>query len=164
MRLHDYFDFSAREYPDTPFAILGDRTMTYREAAAEVNRLAHALIGAGLQPGDRIAVLSKNSIEYAVMYYAASKAGVVPVPMNYRLAPPEWTYIINDAGAKLIMASSAYAGAIDDIKGDLDHAKTFVCVGGDAPSGWHAYRAFVDGQPATPHQPLPCPGTGTALR
>jgi acyl-CoA synthetase (AMP-forming)/AMP-acid ligase II len=120
MRLHDYFDFR-REYPDTAFAVLGDRTMSYREASGEVNRLAHALIGAGLEPGDRIAMLSKNSIEYALMYYAASKAGVAPVPMNYRLAPPEWTYIINDAGG----SSSSPAAYEESMAqgGDLKAAK-----------------------------------------
>ncbi len=149
MRLHDYFDFSAREYPDTPFAVLGDRTFTYGEAQAEVHRLAHALIGAGLQAGDRIAMLSKNSIEYAVMYYAASKAGVVPVPMNYRLAPPEWTYIINDAGAKLVIASGAYVEAVEGFKGGLETAKTFINTSGLAPAGWCDYRSFIGGQPAT---------------
>ena len=150
MRLHDYFDFSAREYPDTAFAVLGDRTMSYREASGEVNRLANALIGAGLKPGDRIAMLSKNSIEYALMYYAASKAGVAPVPMNYRLAPPEWTYIINDAQAKLVITSAAYTEAVDGLKGDLKTAKQFICLGGAAPAGWQEYGSFVEGQPLTP--------------
>ena len=102
MRLHDYFDFCAREFPDLDFAILGDRRLTYREAQSEVNRLANAFVGAGLQPGDRMAMLSKNSIEHAVMF-AASKAGIVPV--NYRLAADAWAYILNDAQAKLVMAS-----------------------------------------------------------
>ena len=96
MKLHDYFDYRAREHGDLEFAVEGDRTITYREAAVEVNKLANALVDAGLQPGDRIAMLSKNSIEYALLYYAASKAGVAPVPLNYRLVPREWSYIIND--------------------------------------------------------------------
>ena len=85
MRLHDYFDYRAREQADEEFAVEGDRTITYREAAVQVNKLANALVSAGLQVGDRIAVLSKNSIEYAVLYYACSKAGIAPVPLNYRL-------------------------------------------------------------------------------
>ncbi|MGE5305074.1 MAG: AMP-binding protein, partial [Alphaproteobacteria bacterium] len=96
MRLHDFLDYHARERGDAAFAIQGNRKLTYREALAETNRLANALVNTGLQIGDRIAVLSKNSIEYVLLYFAASKAGVVPVHLNYRLAPPEWRYIIND--------------------------------------------------------------------
>src|SRR3989304_4695846 len=100
MRLHDYLDFHAREHPDIAFAVLGDRQMTYREALAECNRLGNAFLSAGLSAGDRVALLSKNSIEHALMFYAASKAGVVPGPLNYRLAAPVWVSIINDAAAK----------------------------------------------------------------
>src|SRR3972149_10584261 len=104
MRLHDYLELQAREHPDVEFAVLGDRVMTYREASEESNRLANAFASAGLAVGDRIALLSKNSIEHALLFYGASKAGVVPVPLNYRLAAPEWVYIINDAQAKMLIA------------------------------------------------------------
>jgi len=55
----------------------------------ELHRLGVTDVRAGLQIGDRIAMLSKNSIEYVLLYFAASKAGVVPVPLNYRLAPAD---------------------------------------------------------------------------
>ena len=80
MRLHDYLDYQAREHPDVEFAVLGDRTITYREAVIEANRLANAFASAGLQIGDRLAFLSKNSIEHALLFYAASKAGVCLSP------------------------------------------------------------------------------------
>jgi acyl-CoA synthetase (AMP-forming)/AMP-acid ligase II len=89
MRLHDFLDYWARERPNGEFAVQGSRRLTYREALAQVNGLASACVDAGLQIGDRIAVLGKNSLEYVLLYYGASKAGVVPVPLNYRLAPPE---------------------------------------------------------------------------
>src|SRR3972149_2988271 len=119
MRLHDYLDFHAREHPDIAFAVLGDRQMTYHEALAECNRLASAFASAGLSAGDRVALLSKNSIEYALFFYAASKAGVVPVPLNYRLAAPEWGYIINDAEAKMLVAAAAYVGVADGFRHEL---------------------------------------------
>tara|TARA_B100000586_G_scaffold29757_1_gene19196 strand:+ start:192 stop:344 length:153 start_codon:yes stop_codon:yes gene_type:complete len=49
--------------------------------------LANAFTSSGIKKGDRVAFLSKNSIEYAFMFYAGAKSGVVPVPMNYRLGP-----------------------------------------------------------------------------
>lgn len=126
MRLHDYLDYRAREHAGDDFAIEGDRKLTYGEAAVQVNKLANAFVAAGLQAGDRIAVLSKNSIEFALTYYAASKAGVVPVPLNYRLAPPQWTYIVNDAGAKLLIAADDYVGAIDGARRELKSVQRFV--------------------------------------
>lgn len=143
MRLHDLFDFQAREHPDVDFAVLGDRHMTFREAAAEINRLANAMVGSGLEPGDRIALLSKNSIEYAIVFYAASKAGIVPVPLNYRLAAPEWVYIINDAGAKTLIASAAYVSIADAFRHELESVKQFVAIDADGAEGWEDYRNLL---------------------
>jgi acyl-CoA synthetase (AMP-forming)/AMP-acid ligase II len=149
MRLHDYLDYHAREHPDTAFAVLGDRQMTYREALAECNRLANAFLSAGLKVGDRMALLSKNSIEHALMFYAASKAGIVPVPLNYRLAAPEWVYIINDAQAKLLIASAAYAGAADGFRQELKTVKRFVAIDAEGTEGWDDFRRWIATEPAT---------------
>ena len=141
MRLHDTLDYRAREHPDADFAIQGERRMSYAEARRASDRLADALVGQGLAVGDRVAWLSKNSIEHALFYYAASKAGVVPVPLNYRLAAPEWEFIVNDAGAKLLFASPELAEAIAPVRDALASVKRCVAVGGDV-AGWDAYADF----------------------
>src|SRR3989304_6200655 len=148
MRLHDFLDFHAREHPDIAFAVLGDRQMTHRGALAECNRLASACASAGLSAGDRVALLSKNSIEYALFFYAASKAGVVPVPLNYRLAAPEWVYIINDAQAKMLIASAAYAGGADGFRHELKSVTRFVAIDADGAEGWDDYRRWIAEEPA----------------
>jgi len=89
MRLHDALDYHARERGEAGFAIQDGRRLSYRQAQAATERIAAALTEAGLAPGDRLAVLSRNSIEYVLLYYGAARAGVVPVPLNYRLAPAE---------------------------------------------------------------------------
>src|SRR5687767_10606611 len=106
--LHDFLDHRADARPETQFAVQGERRLTYREALDAVNRLANAFVDAGLRVGDRVAVLSKNSIEYVLIYFAASKVGVVVVPLNYRLAMPEWTYILNDAQPRMLIAGGQY--------------------------------------------------------
>ena len=150
MRLHDFLDYRARERPNDAFAEQGDRRMTYREAAAESNRLANAFVSAGLQLGDRVAFLSKNSVDYAIVYFGASKAGVVPVPLNYRLAPGEWSYIINDSQAKMLIAADEYESAVGDIRNELKTVEQFVSIDGAGGSGWEHYRGWVAGQPDTP--------------
>jgi acyl-CoA synthetase (AMP-forming)/AMP-acid ligase II len=148
MRLHDYLDYRAREHPDTEFAVLGDRVITYRDAARATNQVANALVASGLQVGDRVALLSKNSIEYPLVMLGASKAGVVPVPLNYRLAAPEWAYIINDAQAKLLISSSAYVSIADEFRDELTTCERFVAIDADGPEGWEDFRQWLG--PDTP--------------
>ncbi len=144
MRLHDYLDYHAREAGDCEFARCADRSLSYRQAQAEANRIANAWIAAGVGVGDRVAILAKNCLEYPLFYYAASKAGVVPVPLNYRLAPPEWSYIIGDAGARMLVASSELARAIDVVRGELKSVERFVALGA-APAGWDSFLSWTAG-------------------
>lgn len=150
MRLHDFLDYRAREQGEDEFAIHGDRHITYRAAQAEVNRLANALIDSALQPGDRIAVLSKNSIEYMLLYFAASKVGLVTVPLNYRLAPAEWIYILNDAEVKVLFAAGNYLQEVEAIRAELKFIEKFISIDGPARAGWEQYQALITGQPETP--------------
>lgn len=144
MLLHDTFDYSAREHPHAEFATHGTRTLTYAEAQTLTNRIANALVAKRLVPGDRVALLSKNSIEHALWYYACSKAGVVPVPLNYRLAAPEWHYIVADSGAKLVWAQDVLAEAIAPMRSELTDVKEWIAMGRDVP-GWDSWDAFLDG-------------------
>jgi acyl-CoA synthetase (AMP-forming)/AMP-acid ligase II len=150
LRLHDTLDYRAREHAGADFAIQDGRRVSYAEARTAANRVANALRAEGLAPGDRAAFLSKNSIEQAIFYYAASKAGVVPVPLNYRLAPPEWEYIVNDAGAKILVAQPELAAALAPVRGRLATVTRFLAVNGTA-TGWESYDDFAaSGAPEAP--------------
>ena len=141
LRLHDPFDFRVRETPDAEFAVFNGEGTTYGDAAREVHRLANALLEAGLERGDRFAYLSKNSTEYAFMFLAASKVGAVPVPLNYRLAPPEWQYIVDDAKARLLIARGEFVSAIEPVRAQLATVKRCVALAApDAPKGWEQYE------------------------
>src|SRR5437763_1277746 len=119
MRLHDFLDYWANLRADAEFAVQGDQRVAYGEAVRMVNRLANAFVGAGLQSGDRVAILAKNCIEYVLLYFAASKVGGVVVPLNYRLVPREWSYLLSDARPRMLFASSHYLAAIDAIREEL---------------------------------------------
>ena len=150
MRLHDFLDYYADRYPDATFAVQGQRQVSYREAIDQVHQLANAFAAAGIGPGDRVALVSKNSIEYAICYYAASKSGVVPVPMNYRLAPPEWAYIVNDSGSKMVMASAEFVEGLDTIRGELNGVGHFVAIADSELPGWTNYQSLIGSQPCMP--------------
>ncbi|HEX5688657.1 MAG TPA: long-chain-fatty-acid--CoA ligase [Roseiflexaceae bacterium] len=149
MLLHDFLDYWAREQGQAEFAIHGERRTTYAAARDESCQLAHALIDAGLQIGDRIAILAKNRVEYLLLYFAVSRAGLVPVPLNYRLASAEWRYILNDSGARLLVAAGEYTQPIDKIRGELATIERFITL--DAPtSGWEDYQGWIEKHPSTP--------------
>jgi acyl-CoA synthetase (AMP-forming)/AMP-acid ligase II len=150
MRLHDYFDWHAREQPRSPFAFFAGREITYGDAQARANRIANALLAEGLAPGTRVAFLAKNCAEFAIFYFGAAKAGAVPVPLNYRLAPPEWSYIVNDAGAELLFARGALVDAIDPIRGELKSVRRRLAIESTPRAGWDDYEKWVSRQPATP--------------
>ena len=150
MVLHDFLDYHTRDFPDLDFAKLGDRLISYGDALSMANRVGNALIAEGLKKGDRVAYLSKNSIEFPVFLFGASKAGTPPVPLNYRLAPPEWAYIINDAQAKMLFVSPLYAEAIKSIENDLETLKKIVVVGKESVEGFEPFYPWMEAQADTP--------------
>jgi acyl-CoA synthetase (AMP-forming)/AMP-acid ligase II len=146
MRLHDALDYHARERGRADFAVQDGRRLTYAEAGALADRIAAALVTSGLAVGDRVAILARNRIEYVLLYYAASKAGVVPVPLNYRLAPAEWAWIVADAGARLLIAAGDYTDAVDGLRAELGGVERFVALD-EARPGWTAWTAWLDAAP-----------------
>jgi fatty-acyl-CoA synthase len=108
--------------------------------------LANAFLGAGLRVGDRIAILAKNRLEYVLTYFAASKAGVVPVPLNYRLSPPQWAAILGDAQPRLLIAEPEFIAAIDSIRGQLRTVEHFVALDAAGSQGWAAYTTWTANQ------------------
>lgn len=147
MQLHDYLDFFGRERPDSLCIELGERRIGYGEARSHANRLANALIAEGLAPGDRFAFLAKNCAEYPLVYFAGSKSGTVPVPLNYRLAPPELAYIVRDAGSKVVVARGELVNEIEKVRSDLGDVKTWVSLDGPQPDGWIDYHEWLEAQP-----------------
>lgn len=148
MRLYDFLDFRAREQPNAEFAVQGERRITYHDAQLQVNRIANALEHAYLQIGERVAILSKNSIEYMLLYFACAKAGVVPVPLNFRLAPAEWLYILNDSEAKIVFAAHGFWQELDTIRDRAQWIRQYIAIDGDGAQGWQDFRAWCENESA----------------
>ncbi|MEQ8861475.1 MAG: long-chain-fatty-acid--CoA ligase [Pseudomonadales bacterium] len=150
MVLHDYLEFHARDTPDKVYVQFDGAIVTYDEANRRANRIAHSLTGAGLSKGDRFAYLSKNSIDFALMYFGASKVGAVPVPLNYRLAPREWEYIVNDARCRLLVAEHEFVTGIDRVRGALS-AEQFVAIGEQNHDGWTSHEDWLSDDETNPN-------------
>jgi acyl-CoA synthetase (AMP-forming)/AMP-acid ligase II len=96
--------------PDEPAIRHPHGEMSYAELEAESNRAAHALLETGVEPGDRVAVLTENSLELCVLLYAAAKIGAVVAVLNWRLLPEELGYCVTLVEAKAVCFSDAREG------------------------------------------------------
>ncbi len=100
-----------------------DRSYSYAELEERTARVATALVAKGLKKGDRIAWIGKNSDLYFTLFYGAARAGIVMVPVGWRLAPPEWAYIINDTKAKILFLGTGFESAPESMAGLLHHVE-----------------------------------------
>ncbi|MGG3739146.1 acyl-CoA synthetase [Aeribacillus pallidus] len=119
---------SAAAYSDHIAIIHGDLELTYREFNERVNRIASALRQLGLEAGDRVAIFSPNRAEILEVLFATWKAGLVAVPMNFRLHHDEVRYILNHSEAKVLVYAGIFQDAIDRIAQDLTETRIAVCL------------------------------------
>jgi len=98
-----------------------DIRMSYRELNAYTNRCAAVLSGMGLAPGDRVALLMKNCVEFVGLFYGAAKLGLVVVPLNTRLAAAELAFILSDSGAKALFYGLECAETTSGIRADEEY-------------------------------------------
>jgi len=101
-------DWEARQ-PDAVAITFAGTHRTWAELAHRVRRLAAALRAAGLQPGDRVAVLDLNHPSCLELTLACAQVGTADAVVNFRLAPPEIAYVINDAKARLLFVGPEFA-------------------------------------------------------
>ena len=118
--------------------------MTFREWHGRACRLANALAGLGLARGDRVAVLAYNRIEWLEIYAAAAHAGLVAVPINFRLVGTEARYIVGDAGAKALIVEDALWPTVEEVLHDLPFGTdAIVWIGEGAPAGVTPYEDLL---------------------
>jgi fatty-acyl-CoA synthase len=125
---------TAARHPDKLAVVAGDRRVTYAEFDAAVNRTANALAGRGLGKGDRLALLSHNSWQYAVLAFATAKLGAVLVPVNFMLNAEEIAFILGHSGATAMVAEDALVATAEKALTGLT-MQIRGCVGA-AHDGW----------------------------
>ncbi|HSH71366.1 MAG TPA: AMP-binding protein, partial [Deferrisomatales bacterium] len=128
------------------------RSLTFRQWNERSNRLANGLLGLGLAKGERVACLAHNRVEWLEYYVAAAKAGLVCVPILFRLAPAECRHILEDSGAAACLVDASLVATSEALRGDLDQVRHWVHLGAAAaPEGYLAYEDLLAG--ASPEEP-----------
>lgn len=128
----------------------GER-FTYAEINARANQAANMLMGQGVEPGDRVALLLMNGSAFFECYFACAKIGSVAVPLNWRLVPDELGYILGNAGAKTLIFDTDFAETVEALrKEDSTEVETWLQVAAGVPLCAFAqdYRALVSKAPA----------------
>ena len=124
----------ARAQPDALAVTDGALQLTHSQLDARVGRLAMALRAAGLAPGERVAVLSENRIEYLELELAAARLGAIVACLNWRLSDGELQHCIRLVSPRLLVVSPRWRATLDRV----DHGVPQVVELGDAFEGLRA--------------------------
>jgi acyl-CoA synthetase (AMP-forming)/AMP-acid ligase II len=130
------------------------RQTTYAELDRHSSQVANGLIREGLKPQTRIALLDKNSDSFFEVMFGAAKANDVPVAVNWRLAPAEIAYVINDATAEVLFVGEPYFSTIEAVLGEMKTVRKVIALSGSHPD-WEPYDGWRDRQsPVDPNLPI----------
>ncbi|MCW2779086.1 MAG: AMP-dependent synthetase and ligase [Frankiales bacterium] len=147
-QLGDLLHRSAARFPDKLALVGGEERFTYAELDAVVNRLAHGLAGAGLQQGERLALLARNSWQVAALTFATARLGVVLVPVNFMLTAPEVAFILEHSGAVGLVVEDALLPVGEQALAAVDRVRVRAVIG-QAPEGWTDVADWVAHPDAT---------------
>jgi acyl-CoA synthetase (AMP-forming)/AMP-acid ligase II len=155
--LGDILRNNAYKFPDGVAYSYRGHVVTFAEHLHRGNRLASALWRHGLRRQDRVSILSQNTIEFMESYAACELAGYITATVNWRLAPPEISYILHDSTPRVLIFEAQYATMIEEIRENLPFIERFLCFGGVVPDWAADYETFLAGGDAAgaPTRPLP---------
>jgi fatty-acyl-CoA synthase len=129
-----FLERSAAVFREKPAVIYGDRSSTFPELQRRVNRLASALRRAGVERGDRVAIICPNTPPMLEAHFGVPLAGAILVAINIRLSSDEIAYILNHSGAKVLLIDTEFGPVVDKARGQLETVETFVNIV-DLPDG-----------------------------
>ena len=170
--ISDILNYAADAHGDSE--IISVRTegdlhrQTYRETAARVAQLAHALKAKGIETGDRVATLAWNGYRHFELYYGVSGIGAVVHTINPRLSPEQLIYIVNHASDKMLFTDVTFVPLLEAVKDHLPQGLTYVVMTDRAHMpentlGALCYEELLQGQPEHIDWPQMDENTAAAL-
>jgi len=129
-------------YPDREAVVDGGLRLTYAQFFDRCDRWAAALRALGVKAGDRVAYIAPNIHAQLESFYAVPQIGATLVPINYRLTPADFDYIINHSGAIVVCASADYLECVDGIRDQLVNVAHYIALDG-ARDRWLDYESLI---------------------
>src|ERR1700675_3204990 len=139
-----FLRYAEQQYSGKTAIICGDQRFTYAQFGERASRLAGVLREAGVKAGDRVAFLSLNCHRLLEAYYGVLEAGAVLLPLNFRLAPRELAYILNDAGVKVLFLGKEFAEVVDSFRQSVSTVQTFFMLDAAPQGAWLSPRNYED--------------------
>ncbi len=138
----DFARRTRRLHGSRPAVVDGELRLSYEQFFDRCDRWSAALQELGVAPGHRVATIAPNTHAQLESFYAVPQIGAVLVPINYRLTPKDFVYIVNHCGASVVCADQDYLEALDGVRDQLPDVRHFVAFegGGD---GWLDYEAAI---------------------
>jgi fatty-acyl-CoA synthase len=124
----------------------GSVRLSYEQFFDRCDRWSSALQRLGVAQGDRVATIAPNTHAQLESFYAVPQLGAVLVPVNYRLTPEDFVYIVNHSGATVVCATREYLAAVDSVRDQMPDVKHFVAFDGTG-DGWLDYEAAIAADP-----------------
>ena len=139
--------------PAKPALVFGDRRISYAELSADISATARALKHTcGIARGDRVAFLGFNGPEFLILMFACARLGAMFIPLNWRLAPPEHAFILQNAAAKLAVCEPEFTEHMAGLRKDVPDC--LFAATHSPPEGWMSLavaRSEAGGDDANPH-------------
>lgn len=148
----DVIRLNAKRHPDKTCLIMDERSMTYGQLNGEVNRLSRGLAGLGVGPGDKVAILALNCLEYPLIVYAIVKTGATVVPINFRYKKNEIVYVVNNSEPKLLFYGAEFAELIGQARPSFELPLKLVSINGGACENSIRMSDLMEGQSASEPQ------------
>ena len=145
--LADVPRFHAERSPDAIATIFGERETNYRQLNRLSNQIANGLVDEGIAAQQRVIYLDLNSDIFFQILFGCSKTNTVLCGVNWRLAPPEVEYIINDSGAEIVFVGERFFPVIQSIIGRLPNVRKVITLSGQHPD-WEAFEHWCQKQDA----------------
>lgn len=142
MRVHQFIEHWARLRPHAEFVVQDDLRLSYGDANSTVDRLASRIVAEGVQQFERIGVLARNRPEYVLLYLAASKAGVVIVPIDARQPSAQWQHVLVDSGVRLLFCADEFVSSVDEFRKEITTLRGFINFDGPA-NGWRPFDDWL---------------------
>ena len=138
-------DFARRAralYADREAVVDGEQRWSYAQFLDRCDRWSAALQEMGVAPGDRVAYIAPNTHAMLESFYAVPQLGAIVVPLNYRLIPADWVYMINHSGCRVVCVHADYLDLVDGVRHEMPAVEHFVALEGGG-EGWVPYEATL---------------------
>ncbi|WP_051302211.1 AMP-binding protein [Salibacterium aidingense] len=148
--LTDFLDRAASLYGNKTAVIDGQKEVTYEELNKRVNQLSHALTSLHIKKGDKVAYLTRNSLELVEGYYGVFQVGGIITPLDTELSPEEYKFILNHSGSRVLFVEESLYTSICPVLNELETVETVIVLGTFSHTEeYYSYNTWKDQFPTS---------------